>query len=199
MNGLWFSPANRKPRFGFIALHGLGASCDNLVPFAAAVVSHLGETPDTTTKNFDANDIQHALERCQIPVACILPQAPTRPVSIANGMPIPAWFDVYSLGREAKEDREGLERTRNLIHAVVAKLNQQGIADKHIFIGGFSQGGMVALHCLCCEPNRFAGVFALSSCLLRDEPVPTSGDTPVGSAVFAQIRWPQSRLFDRCP
>ena len=177
MSDLCYVPAGRKAQYGLILLHGLGASSDDLVSPTVAIVSALSDQ-----KSFD---IQQAIDVCPFPMTCILPQAPMLPLTIGNGVLVPAWFDIYSLERNSAEDYEGLVNARASVSAISEALeNTQGIAPKNIFIGGFSQGGIVALNCLCQEPQRYGGVFALSSCLARGEKIPERAENETSTPVF---------------
>ena len=175
--GLWFEPLGLRPKCGLIMMHGLGAGCDNLHPVLCGILAQAARLRGIDAGN--PADAQQLLDRHRLPIACVLPQAPLRAVTIAGGASMPAWFDIHSLDRNGREDEEGLHQARELVNAAVAQLNRRGLADHNIVIGGFSQGGIVALHCLCREPGRFAGVFALSGCLARNEAVAEGGKTPV--------------------
>ncbi len=81
-----------------IWLHGLGATQHDFEPVAELLQRTL------TTTRF------------------ILPQAPTRPVTINGGWAMPSWYDILAMNPA------------------------QGIAAERIVLAGFSQGGAVVLH-----------------------------------------------------
>jgi lysophospholipase-2 len=61
---------------------------------------------------------------------------------------MPGWFDLYDwpIGIEARDDRDGLERSVRQIRETVRKLElESGIPRNRILLGGFSQGGAVAM------------------------------------------------------
>jgi lysophospholipase-2 len=61
---------------------------------------------------------------------------------------MPGWFDLYDwpIGLEARDDRDGLERSVRQVLEVVGKLEaESGIPKNRIVLGGFSQGGAVAM------------------------------------------------------
>ncbi len=134
------------PSVTCILLHGLGAQADDL----------RGIARDLSLPN--AN------------IEFILPQAPTRSVTLNGGAAMPAWFDIFS-SRGSRQDGPGIRRA-------CAELDEI-IADRHpvtttgqcrVFVGGFSQGGAVALHYATRSPRLLAGVIALSGYLpLADE------------------------------
>ncbi|MDO4435073.1 MAG: alpha/beta fold hydrolase [Cardiobacteriaceae bacterium] len=131
--------ATTQPSHAIIWLHGLGSSGDDF----SDVIPLLNLRPSTRV---------------------ILPNAPIMPVSINGGYPMPAWYDLYDLTfPRVREDLTGIAQSALWIEQLMREENERGIADSHILLVGFSQGGAVALHVglrrLC------AGVIALSTYL----------------------------------
>ena len=60
---------------------------------------------------------------------------------------MPGWFDIFDwpIGVGCKNDEDGLKKAVDSINACVEKLEAKGIQRDRIVIGGFSQGGAVAL------------------------------------------------------
>ena len=60
---------------------------------------------------------------------------------------MPGWFDLFDwpIGIGVKNDEEGKKRAVESIKECVADLESRGIEKSRIVIGGFSQGGAVAL------------------------------------------------------
>ena len=142
---------------GIILLHGLGASADDL----AAGLSAL-PLPDKDRISF------------------LIPQAPIQPVTLNGGMKMPAWFDIIALeDAQPQEDKVGLERSLKLIRQLVDELIADGVPEDKIIVGGFSQGGALAMYSLFNETKRFAGAFSWSGYLPRGEPIPDDRGTPV--------------------
>lgn len=144
-----------------IWLHGLGASADDFAGLA-------------TELQLGAN---HGLR-------FILPNAPTRPVTVNNGVAMPAWYDIGGMDISATEDAYGLESSREQIDSLVAGESERGIASKRIMIGGFSQGGALALHVGLRYAEPLAGIIALSAYLplhdrLQEEATPANRQTPI--------------------
>ena len=131
---------NDAAHSALIMLHGLGSNAKNWRDFALAL-----NLPET--------------------VEIILPQAPLRAVTIADGMEIPAWFDIYDRGESIPEDQVGIMTAQQNIQVLVDDLQGRGIHPGNIVIGGFSQGGALALHYACHCRETLAGVMALSSYL----------------------------------
>ncbi len=96
----------------------------------------------------------------------VFPDAPARPVTVNNGYVMRAWYDIVSLDfTEEREDPLGVKESAQQIEALIARENARGVADSHIVLAGFSQGGAVALYTALRHPQRLAGVLALSTYL----------------------------------
>ncbi len=123
-----------------IWLHGLGADRYDFVPVVQAL----------------ALPADHRLR-------FIFPQAPTRPVTINGGMPMPCWFDILAMAPQRKMNMvqlaESVAMVRGLIDAQIA----EGIAAERIILAGFSQGGAIVLQCALESNLALGGVLALST------------------------------------
>jgi len=74
-------------------------------------------------------------ERCDI----ILPTAETRPITINNGMRMPGWYDILGLAESSPVDTNGISQSVQRISSIVRSISSP------IILGGFSQGGAIAL------------------------------------------------------
>lgn len=92
----------------------------------------------------------------------IFPHAPTRPVTINNGMEMRAWYDIKSMELDKRADEAGVIESCELVGQLIDKQLQAGIPAKNIIIAGFSQGGVVALHLATRSKHKFAGLMAMS-------------------------------------
>ncbi|SHG90134.1 alpha/beta hydrolase [Ferrimonas marina] len=131
-----------EPQAAVIWLHGLGASADDFVP----VIPHLNLA--------GCGDIRF-----------LFPQAPSRPVTINQGMVMPAWYDILSLGLEREVDSEHLLASAQTIGQMIEQQVAQGIDSRRIVLIGFSQGGAVAYQTALSHPQPLAGLLALSTYL----------------------------------
>ena len=150
--------------FSLILLHGLGADGNDMQPIALAMAARL----------------QNTHPQLQTRIHC--PDAPARPVSVNGGYIMPAWFDLYGLDSHARMDRPGIEQSRQRINQLIAAELAVGILPEHIILGGFSQGGVIAMHCVLHQPERLGGLRALSTWLPRTSlppPSPAACQTPV--------------------
>lgn len=94
----------------------------------------------------------------------VFPHAPTRPVTINGGYVMRAWYDIVSPDfSQRREDAQGVRDSALQIEALIARENARGIADDHIVLAGFSQGGAIALHTGLRHAQRLAGILALST------------------------------------
>ena len=117
-------------------------------------------------------------------VRFILPHAPTRPVTINGGMVMRAWYDVREVDLERRPDRTGIVEAAGLVTRLLAREVQRGIPASRIVLGGFSQGGAMALWTGLRHPERLAGILCLSAYLplldsLPGERSEVNRDTPL--------------------
>lgn len=118
----------------------------------------------------DANDFVSLTSELQLPnglgVRFVFPNAPVRPITINNGMPMRGWYDILDINRmQGKEDEQGLRQSQTQINALIQQENARGIASDHIFLAGFSQGSAMALLTGVRYPEKLAGIIALSGYL----------------------------------
>ena len=92
----------------------------------------------------------------------MFPHAPVRPVTINNGYPMRAWYDLIGIDRRSAEDIKGIGESADAIGGLIHREHARGIGSEHILVAGFSQGGAMALHLATGHPDKFAGVIALS-------------------------------------
>ena len=93
----------------------------------------------------------------------IFPHAPIRPITINQGYRMPGWYDIASSDITAQEDVAGIESSSAAIDVLIEQQISLGIAPQRIILAGFSQGGVIALHCGLrrAQPN-LGGILALS-------------------------------------
>lgn len=135
--------AHTETKASVIMLHGLGASGHDLM----TIVSQL-QLPDTLGFRF------------------IFPHAPVQPVTLSMGMSMRAWYDIYGLDRNSRQDVAGVKAAIQWIGDLIQEECQsQQLESRQIFLAGFSQGGALALGTALQYPKRLAGVVALSTYL----------------------------------
>ena len=149
-----------RPQAAVIWLHGLGADGHDFEP----IVPELRLTASKA-------------------VRFIFPNAPQRPVTINNGMRMPAWYDILQMGG-GPEDEAGIRESQAAIEKLIAVQKQKGIPAGKIVLAGFSQGGAIVLQTALRHPERLAGVMALSTYLplqskLASERNALNNDVPI--------------------
>ena len=78
---------------------------------------------------------------------------------------MPGWSDIYSLSDNSEEDREGFEESAKRVTELIQVELDKGLSSESIIIGGFSQGGALALHVSLRADYKLAGCCALSTWL----------------------------------
>ncbi len=130
------------PVFSIIWLHGLGAD----------------------SRDFEQLPQMLNLPR-QLPIRFILPDAPHRPITLNGGMVMRGWYDLTGMEIVKQEDASGLDESAGIVDSLVARECTRGVPRSHIVVGGFSQGGAVALHYGSRCEEALAGIVGLSTYL----------------------------------
>lgn len=74
-------------------------------------------------------------------------------------------FDLRSLDSSGPEDEEGIRKAAETVHSLIAEEVAAGIPTTRIVLGGFSQGGALAMYSALTFPEPLAGIVALSAWL----------------------------------
>ena len=123
-----------------IWLHGLGADRYDFLPVAEFMQQHL------LTTRF------------------VMPQAPTRPVTINGGYAMPSWYDIKAMTPARAIDEAELDASADQVIALIKAEQAKGVSLSRIFLAGFSQGGAVVLHTAYIKwQEALGGVLALST------------------------------------
>lgn len=118
---------------------------------------------------------------------------------------MPGWFDLYDwpIGIKAKDDRDGKIAAAKQIEKIVEKLeSDEGISPSRTVVGGFSQGGAVALlvayHRRTQGKVPFAGCVSLSGWLtLKDELTVTDEVKKATPLYWGHGQWDDKVLFEQ--
>ena len=123
-----------------------------------------------------AHDFAGLGERLQCPglrILCL--QAPTRAVSLFGGAPVPSWFDIRGPSpTEAVSDLNDLQESTARIHSEFARQQEAGVP--RLAIGGYSQGGALALFAALTYREPLAAAICLSGYLPQEEYLSTRLD-----------------------
>lgn len=113
---------------------------------------------------FDFQPVAQALQQSLRSTRFVLPQAPTRPVTINGGYAMPSWYDILAMSPARAIDRQQLEQSAEQVIALIEAQQGDGIDPQRIFLAGFSQGGAVVLHTAFLRwQGALGGVLALST------------------------------------
>ena len=123
-----------------IWLHGLGADGNDFAP----IVSRLGLSAAYS-------------------VRFVFPSAPSIPVTINQGMVMPAWYDILELGETRRLDEAGLRASAGKVQVLMQREIERGVPSERILLAGFSQGGAVCLEAGLSFQHRIGGIIALST------------------------------------
>jgi len=156
------------PQYSIIWLHGLGADGEDFVPIAKEL-------------------------NLPIAVRYIFPHAPKQPITLNGGFVMRAWYDISENDLEIKQgssaengqDVNGIRTSQAEIEKIIAAEQQRGIPASHIFLAGFSQGGVIALQTGLRSKVRLGGIIALSTYLaMADSLSSESSNVPKNIPIF---------------
>lgn len=100
----------------------------------------------------------------------VLPTAQTLPITLNGGFKMTGWSDIIGLDLNSPEDKAGFDASAQRIDSIIKHEIANGISTNNIAIGGFSQGGALALHYSLRSAHSLNSCVALSTWLpLRDE------------------------------
>jgi phospholipase/carboxylesterase len=141
-----------------IWLHGLGADGHDFEP----VVPELGLPSDKG-------------------VRFVLPHAPAKSITINGGIMMRAWFDILQHG-ERFVDTGQLLASAAMVHKLIDREIERGVASEQIVLVGFSQGGAVCLQAGLTYDKPLAGILGLSTFFPTAEavtPHPANASLPI--------------------
>ncbi len=107
-------------------------------------------------------------------VRYVFPNAPQIPVTINRGLIMRAWYDVTGFDRRG-EDEARIRQSTESIGQLVAREIERGVSANRIVLGGFSQGGAMALFAGLRYPEALAGIMCLSGYLLLPDTLTAEG------------------------
>lgn len=113
---------------------------------------------------YDFLPVAEALQESLLSTRFVLPQAPTRPVTINGGYAMPSWYDIKAMSPARAIDRDELEASADHVIELIENERASGIDASRIFLAGFSQGGAVVYHTAFVKwQGPLGGVMALST------------------------------------
>lgn len=148
----------------FICLHGLGASGYDFI--SEAGVQPMGMPKDLVMR-------------------FVFPHAPVRKITWTSGGKLRAWFDIVNFNEtDYQDDIVGMAHSAKLIQGLIEAEIARGIPSTRIILGGFSQGGVMALYLGLRYQRQLGGIVSLSAWLAQHEKVIAArdninGNTPI--------------------
>ncbi len=113
---------------------------------------------------YDFMPVAEMLQETLLTTRFVLPQAPTRAVTINGGYAMPSWYDILAMNPARAIDHDQLEASALAVLNLVEAQRDSGIDPARIFLAGFSQGGAVVLHAAFRRwQGPLGGVLALST------------------------------------
>ena len=113
---------------------------------------------------YDFLPVAEALQESLLTTRFVLPQAPTRPVTINGGYEMPSWYDIKAMSPARSISLEELEASSKMVTDLIEAQKRTGIDASRIFLAGFSQGGAVVFHTAFLNwEGPLGGVIALST------------------------------------
>jgi phospholipase/carboxylesterase len=131
-----------NPSHSVIWLHGLGADGNDFAPIV----------PELVPAGAPA-------------LRFVFPHAPVRPITINNGMPMRGWYDIVGFDLNARQDEQGIRASIDAVQTLIERENARGVPTERIVLGGFSQGGAIALSAGLRLNQPLAGIVVLSAYL----------------------------------
>jgi len=101
-------------------------------------------------------------------VKFVLPTAPTQPVTMNMGMPMPSWYDIVGLDERSNENCDGIDASAARITGILAEEHQSTqLPYSRMVLSGFSQGGALSLFAGLQrqDDEQLAGVLCMSGYL----------------------------------
>jgi len=85
----------------------------------------------------------------------------------------PSWFDLMTLDASGPEDEQGIKTASALVNNLISEEVKAGVPSDRIMLGGFSQGGALALYTAMHTEHKLGGVIALSCWAPLHKQLPT--------------------------
>ncbi|WP_062386570.1 alpha/beta hydrolase [Pseudomonas abietaniphila] len=113
---------------------------------------------------YDFLPVAEMLQQTLLTTRFVLPQAPTRAVTVNGGYEMPSWYDIKAMSPARAIDRDQLEGSAQRVLSLIDAQRNSGIDPARIYLAGFSQGGAVVLHAAYLRwEGPLGGVLALST------------------------------------
>mmetsp|Transcript_18237 Transcript_18237/g.34734 ORF Transcript_18237/g.34734 Transcript_18237/m.34734 type:complete len:256 (-) Transcript_18237:236-1003(-) len=115
------------------------------------------------------SDVESSLGPKMPHVKWVFPDAPIQPVACNGRMRMPSWFDLPTIPLEpgCAEDPQDFQSAIKGVHQILAnEMIEAGVGADRTIIGGFSQGGAIAIQAMLQYPEKMAGGACFSGWLV---------------------------------
>ncbi|MBA1428389.1 alpha/beta hydrolase [Pseudomonas orientalis] len=113
---------------------------------------------------YDFLPVAELLQKTLMTTRFVLPQAPSRPVTINGGYEMPSWYDIKAMSPARSISLDELEASTKMVTDLIEAQKRTGIDASRVFLAGFSQGGAVVFHTAFKKwQGPLGGVIALST------------------------------------
>lgn len=112
----------------------------------------LGDTGHGWAEAFKQLKLKH--------IRCVCPTAPVMPVTLNAGYRMPSWYDIISLTPDGPEDEAGIKKASEMLKELISS---QDVSPDKVILGGFSQGGALALYTALTMDKPVGGIIGLST------------------------------------
>jgi Predicted esterase len=89
---------------------------------------------------YDFMPVAEILQQSLLTTRFVLPQAPTRAVTINGGYAMPSWYDIKAMSPARSISEEELEESADMVIGLIEAQRQSGIDANRIFLAGFFPG-----------------------------------------------------------
>lgn len=93
-------------------------------------------------------------------------------------------FDIKTLEVGGAEDEAGIKKAATMVHGMINNEIRSGIPASRIIVGGFSQGGALALYAALTYPEQLAGVIGLSCWVPLHKTFPAAHSCPANTSIL---------------
>jgi lysophospholipase-2 len=139
------SPTNPAQQSGLLVIsHGLGDTAEGFADVAQMIAASMPH------------------------LKIILPTAPTQPVTMNMGMPMPSWYDITGLDERSNENCKGIHESKKTLVDILEKEHiESKLSYDRMVLMGFSQGGALSLFTgmQLAKEQKLAGIVVMSGYL----------------------------------
>lgn len=131
------------------------------------------------------NALIPAITPAGMSIRYVMPYAPEIALTLFDRQRMRAWYDVVDANLESQQDTIGIEASLQTVLSLIEAEHDRGAPYDTILIGGFSQGGAIALLAALRSPAPLAAAFCLSGYMLQLDTMPLCAENRQSSIFIA--------------